>query len=422
MLPRQRIVGIDVCRSMAIIAAMSSHAFVASGAFEHNHSAGMIWFRFFTQLSPPIFIGLFGSMLYIAYRPKFASGQTLAGVQQLLSRSAQCYILYVICVAARVFEGSFSIGYGLRCALLIGVTPFVDILKFYALMLAAAPIIIAVSTRYRFGLAILLGVAVIPHLAHPLWAHLEPLPRVFGRDYLSFPASFLYGGAAGAGGPSLLHGLYLVVYGMWLGRTASALLSGDGAGRNKARHALFIGTVLSALISASLWDWQAPYETVRAISDMSLRNLNHPIYYALGTCAMTVAAWAALEFYDVQRKSFGRPLTFIGASSLFTFSFGNIILILAPRVTTEPLGSLVYGLALLAIVIGMSWTFRWALERGAQEKESGKCGVAARFASFQGKIVARIHETVLWPSRVYAKMLQSLLRNTLPSRVGASTR
>lgn len=407
---------------MAIIAAMSSHAFVASGAFEHNHSAAMIWFRFFTQLSPPIFIGLFGSMLYIAYRPKFASGQTLAGVQQLLSRSAQCYILYVICIAARVFEGSFSIGYGLRCALLIGVTPFVDILKFYALMLAAAPIIIAVSTRYRFGLAILLGLSAIPHLAHPLWAHLEPLPKVFGRDYLSFPASFLYGGAAGAGGPSLLHGLYLVVYGMWLGRTANNLLSGDGAGRNKARHALFIGTVLSALISAGLWDWQDPYGTVRAISDMSLRNLNHPLYYALGTCAMTVAAWAALEFYDVRRGQFGRSLTFIGASSLFTFSFGNIILILAPRVTTQPLGSLVYGLALLAIVIVMSWTFRRALERGAQKRQLGESGVAAWFQSAQGKTVARIHETVFRPSRTYAKMLHSLLRKPSAPIVGDSPR
>ncbi|WP_157004486.1 hypothetical protein [Brevundimonas nasdae] len=281
-------------------------------------------------------------------------------------------------------------------------------MKFYALMLAAAPIIIAISTRYRFGLAILLGLSIIPHLAHPLWAHLEPLPTVFGQDYLSFPASFLYGGAAGAGGPSILHGLFLVIYGMWLGRTANDLLNGDGSRRNKARHALFIGIVLSTLISAGLWNWQAPYGTVRAISDMSLRNLNHPLYYALGTCAMTVAAWAALEFYDVQQKQYARFITFIGSSSLFTFSFGNIILILAPRVTTDPLFTLVYGLALLAVVVIMSLMFRWALDRGAQQRQSGEFGLAARFQSAQGEIVAGIHRAVLKPSQIYAKMLQSI--------------
>ena len=233
---KQRIVGIDVCRSMAIIAATSSHAFVASGAFRFDPSVAMMWFQIATHLATPVFIGLFGSMLYIAYRPKFIYGRDLEGIQQLLSRSAQCYFLYLICILTWVMNGTFSATYGLRCALLIGVTPFVDILKFYTVMLFVAPIIISVSTRFKRGLAILLALAMAPHLAYPLWPPLEPLPIVFGHDYLSLPASFLYGGNSGAGGPSLLHGLILVVYGMWLGKIAEGLINGDKHFRRLARR------------------------------------------------------------------------------------------------------------------------------------------------------------------------------------------
>lgn len=52
-LKRQRIVGIDICRSFAIIAAMGSHSLIAAGAFEHNQGTGMTLLRFFMQLSPP---------------------------------------------------------------------------------------------------------------------------------------------------------------------------------------------------------------------------------------------------------------------------------------------------------------------------------------------------------------------------------
>ena len=403
---KQRIVGIDVCRSMAIIAATSSHAFVASGAFGFDPSVAMMWFQIATHLATPVFIGLFGSMLYIAYRPKFTSGRDLEGIQQLLSRSAQCYFLYLICILTWVVNGTFSAVYGLRCALLIGVTPFVDILKFYTVMLFAAPIIISVSTRFRCGLAILLALAMAPQLAYPLWPPLKPLPLIFGHDYLSLPASFLYGGNPGAGGPSLLHGLILVVYGMWLGKIADGLINGDKHGRRLARQTLLGATILSGLVSAALWDWSDAFGTLNALADMSLRNINHPLYYALGVFGLTIACWAALEFYDLRKQKIGRQLNFIGTTSLFTFSFGNIVLIVAPEIKTGLFGSIVYGIVLLFIVIALSWAFRFMLDDGLAQNIAKQRTFSAIFQSVQSNIISRIKVATRHPSIIYDRFLR----------------
>ena len=404
---RQRIIGIDICRSFAIIAAMGSHSLVASGGFEMNHNAAMTVLRFFMQLSPPLFIGLFGSMLQIAYRPKFAGGDFDAGVRQLLSRAAQCYLLYVTCVAIRFAMGDFSLGYALRCAFLIGVTPFVDILKFYAIMLLVAPAAIFIATRYRLGLAVLIAVSLLPHLAYPLMSNLPLPPPVFGKDYLSFPASFLYGGAPGAGGPSLLHGFFFVFIGMLIGQLAEKLLSSAPGEPRQARRSLLLMLIVSGGISVALWTWQDPYATVRAISDMSLRNHNHPTYFALGTFAMTAAAWVALELYDRRGATFGKGVVFIGSSSLFTFSFGNMLLIAAPKFTLSPAGSLLYGLVLLVAILLLSWSFRRILEIGARQDLEGRHGLARRFYRAQTGLVAAVQRLIIPFGKFYSSIMSA---------------
>jgi len=286
------------------------------------------------------------------------------------------------------------------------VTPFVDILKFYTVMLFVAPIIISVSTRFKRGLAILLALAMAPHLAYPLWPPLEPLPIVFGHDYLSLPASFLYGGNSGAGGPSLLHGLILVVYGMWLGKIAEGLINGDKHFRRLARRTLLGATILSGLVSAALWDWSDAFGTLNALADMSLRNINHPLYYALGVFGLTSACWAALEFYDLREQKIGRQLNFIGSTSLFTFSFGNIALIVAPEIKTGLFGSIAYGIVLLCVVIALSWMFRFMLDDGLAQNIAKQRTFSAIFQYVQSNIIKSIKVATRHPSIIYDRFLR----------------
>jgi len=301
--------------------------------------------------------------------------------------------------------GQFSIGYALRCVLLIGVTPFVDILKFYAVMLLVAPAAIFVVSRYRFGLLGLISLSLLPHLAYPILTNLPAPPSVFGGDYLSFPASFAYGGAVGAGGPSLLHGFFFVCVGMLIGRLAESLLSATPGDATRARRGFAALLLISGAASVAMWNWQAPLATVYAISDMSLRNLNHPQYFALGAFAMTSSAWLALELYDRRDFTFGRGVAFIGSTSLFTFSFGNMLLIIAPHMNLSAHSSMVYGLTLLAAVLALSWLFRKALITGAERRLEGETDVTVYFYIFQTSLVTTIQTSITPLAIFYARRL-----------------
>jgi len=401
----ERIVGIDICRSAAIIAAMASHAMVTSGAFIHNPTDKMTVLRFFFQMAPPIFIGLFGAMIEIAYRPKFEKGDSERGIQQLLSRALQCYLLYALCMVFSALTGDFSAGYALRCLLLMGVTPFVDILKFYAVVLVLAPLFITLSLKARHGLLMLVLASVVIHLSHPYLMRLPPLPQIFGDDYLSFPAGFLYGGAVGPGGPSVLHGLGFVFLGMFLGRMAPRLLGQDHGVRTRARLAMAGIVILTGLTTALMWNWREPFQTATAIADLSLRNDNHPLYFSLGGLTVTLVTWAALEIYDRLGFRLGRGLTFISSTSLFTFSFGNMFLLAAPQLKVGPFGSVIYASALLSLVLLLSWSFKRILSVGLADERARKRTLWARLYSVQSMIVRSLGRAASGPAHAYALVL-----------------
>jgi hypothetical protein len=405
MTKKARIAGIDICRSVAIVAAMTSHCLIEAGAFNFQDSGWITATRFVFQLSPPLFIGLFGSMLHIAYRPKFARGEVEAGVSQLLSRAAQCYLLYALCLLVTWMVGDTSLAYTVRCLLLLGVTPYVDILKFYAVMLVVAPAAIFVASRYRWGLAALFAGSLIPHLAFPIMSSWRPPSDFMASKYLDLPAGFIYGGAQGVGGPSLLHGFYFVVIGMVVGVLAEQLIAQDAGARRRARLSFAAIGAASLFLTAILWSWSDPAATARQIADMTLRNHNHPIYFSLGTFAMVVFAWAALEVYDLRKTRFGREITFVASASLFTFSFGNIVLILAPSFSFGPGGRFVYGGVLLAVVLGLTWLFKWSLKHGDTDSRDGKRTVVATVYRVQHGIVGFVQATMRRPAMAYAKAL-----------------
>mgnify|MGYP001447117256 CR=1 FL=1 len=90
-------------------------------------------------MAPPIFIILFGTMLEIVYKTRFEQGRAVQATSRLLTRALQCYLLYVVTILSMLAAGHTTPGYALRCILMMGVTPYADILKFYTLALAFAP-------------------------------------------------------------------------------------------------------------------------------------------------------------------------------------------------------------------------------------------------------------------------------------------
>lgn len=320
-----RIKGIDICRSVAIGLAMVSHVVVT---FSIGLTGDVLaWVRFAMQMAPATFILLFGSMLEVAYASKFRAGNAEKAITRLLVRSAQCYCLYFISIIPLLIFHDYSILYGIRTALLIGVTPFTDILKFYALALLFAPLMIVI--RLKFGLIpMALGAAFIQAL-YPLIADFRMAVPAQGKDYIGPALAFLYGGSeADVGAPSLLHGLSLVSLGFLVGWCARAFFSDEARQRQKAAYVAFIILACSLCVSAIFWtDTQ---DVLRGIATLEIRNDNHPFYYALGVFCSVSFLLLCLFLFDVVKLNFADKVRFLGSTSLFTFCFGNVLLYAQP--------------------------------------------------------------------------------------------
>ncbi|MFK3690784.1 hypothetical protein ACI2J4_10900 [Agrobacterium tumefaciens] len=377
-----RIVGIDLTRSVAIFFAMLSHVWVitAMDRFWSGPSADLL--RASMALATPTFILLFGTMLEIVYRPKFILGERRLVTMRLFSRAIQCWLLYCLSVVVLyVLSDDYSLKFSLATMMLLGVTPFTDILKFYAVVLFLAPILL--QLRERIGLLPLLFGALVVHAAHPILRGL-PSPADFQMSlYAERVVTFLFGvGDAQLGGPSILHGLSLVIAGMVFGR----LIAGDRAAGSLMKgsvekRAMFLlaGSALALTVGAF-----SGRETLLAeLGDMSLRMDSDPLYFAAGLCgavALTCLAVIVTQGLSDDRKKKMEMFVFFGRTSLFTFAFGNIILYAWMGSAESRTSAVLQALSISAIIIVLSYLFDREMRHGGR--------LAALVGNLQAKITS----------------------------------
>lgn len=351
-----RIVGIDVARSVAILLAMASHVWTASGTNAFIRGSWVDVLLVLMAAATPTFIILFGTMLELVYLPRFIPGQRGTASAKLLSRAVQCWLLYALSVAVLfVMHDNYSAMFSVATVMMLGVTPFTDILKFYAVVLALAPIML--WARCRFGLVALGIGAVAVHFAYPL---LIALPTPTG---LALPIEvnrlwkFLFGlGDAKLGGPSVMHGITMVIAGMAIGRflVSASETQPDAMGLRRRAALLLAGAGLPLAVVFALVD----EATLRDLGNMSLRIAGHPLYFFVGmlfACVLTAAAVLATSRGTSDR--FWRDAAFLGRTSLFTFAFGNMLLyciVFEPESRAEALW---VAAALLVAIIALSFWF-----------------------------------------------------------------
>lgn len=391
-----RIIGLDICRSLAILTVMLSHSLTEAAVFSHYapDNGAINTVRMLIQIAPPVFIILFGSMLEIVYRPRIEAGEGRLVTARLLTRALQCYLLYLLTLLAMLAAGLNSVGYTLRCALLMGVTPYADILKFYTLALAFAPALLFL--RIRIGLPVLLAISLAVHFAYPLIAHIALSGTSEIARYANPVVGFLIGGdQIYVGGPSVLHAMSFVVWGILIGRIV-AILAQEAVPRQQALNAigaLVLMLAASVVTMEAFWNLSAPLETVIHLADLSIRNHNEPIYFAFGLAGALLAIIACLVLYDANGFRLGRSFTFAGKTSLFTFSFGNALLYLAPRLSLSPRGAWLYALLLFLLICLQSYAF-YALQ-------TARAGHSGRFSVWFQRRLGSINEAVArLPQRV----------------------
>lgn len=363
-----RISGVSVCRSVAILLAMWSHVLVTFGARWDGTSYA--WVRFTMQMAPVTFICLFGAMLEISYARKFREGKVEGAIQRMFVRAGQCYVLYAITILALLVAGKYSLGYTIRTIMLIGISPFTDILKFYIFALLSAPLLIII--RIKYGLWPLFIAFVVVQMAHPLVHIFYYTAAEGGKDYIGPVLGFLYGGSnAGVGAPSFIHGMALVCLGMVLGNASSAILGSDTHQRRVGLA--WFGCIVAGSLAGSVFFWTDTVEVLHGIVTLKIRNDNHPFYYALGILATTAFLLICITLFDFFGLRFAERISFIGTVSLFTFCFGNVLLYLQPFGPPSPNN---WGPALLfaALIPLQSWVF-WRLTKVKDPAPASFAGV-----------------------------------------------
>ncbi|TNM62145.1 OpgC domain-containing protein [Aliirhizobium smilacinae] len=386
-----RIIGIDLTRSVAIFFAMLSHVWVVTNMDDFWSGPSADFLRALMALATPTFILLFGTMLEIVYRPRFVAGEQGRVAMRLFSRAIQCWLLYCLSIVVLyLVADGYSLKFSIATMMLLGVTPFTDILKFYAVVLFLAPILLWI--RNRVGLLPLVAIAIAVHVAHPILRGL-PGPLDFHMSmYAERVVTFLFGvGDAKLGGPSILHGTSLIIGGMVFGRLIAGdqIVRSEEAAGNIVKRASYLLAVsaLALLLGAVFYDEKSLAE----LGNMSLRMDSDPLYFAAGICgaiAITSLAVLATQRLSPEVKQRLEKPVFFGRTSLFTFAFGNMILYAWPE-TPAALGSAVLQAVLISIVItGLSYLFDREVRRG------GTLALVIKW--FQARIASFVKMLMVW--------------------------
>lgn len=360
-----RIIGIDLTRSVAILFAMLSHVWVVTAMNNFWSGPSADFLRALMALATPTFVLLFGTMLEIIYRPKFVQGEQRPVTVRLFSRAIQCWLLYCLSVVVLyLVPDGYSLKFSIATMMLLGVTPFTDILKFYTVVLFLAPILLLL--RNKIGLLPLLLAAVAVHAVHPTLRGL-PSPIDFQMSMnAERVATFLFGiGDGRLGGPSILHGLSLIIGGMAFGR----LIAGDraacsGTTGSIAKRASFL--LAASALALALGALLSREDLLAELGDMSLRMDSDPLYFAAGLCgavALTSLAVLATQGLSDNGKKKLEKLVFFGRTSLFTFAFGNMVLYAWPDTPDTRESAVLQAVLISMVIIGLSYLFDREMRR-----------------------------------------------------------
>ncbi len=212
----------------------------------------------------------------------------------------------------------------------------------YFWMVLLAPLLIWPVLRWRiFGILL---VTVPPWLAWDWLTRAEEVNYFWGH----------VAGWGGVTGPSVLHATTFVVFGFLLGALSSRLLR---------------VVLVAAVVGWTVWIFgkhldRLGLETVwQLIAFQEYRRLTHPVYMAFGATGAVVFLAIGWVLGRIPRSPASLRDIFysFGRSSVFTYVFGNLILIFTPQWENIDLtGGLIYGAVfLLGLALVTDDVTRW---------------------------------------------------------------
>jgi hypothetical protein len=311
-----RLTFIDFARTYAVILALLAHAMNAAGASEQLGDAGS-YIRPFTRMSTPLFLLIFGFMIEFIYVVRVPHVGLPAVTRRLRIRSFQCYFAYLITSLASVVGGHNSISEFLGSLVFFTNARFGNILRVYSILLLLSPVIIRLRLKYGQKSILFLLICVV--MSFPML--LEARSYTFGS--FNHVLNVAVGIGPARGGPSIWHATSIMLAGMYL---ASSM---RGGGYSRASSLYFSSLVLLLLsmgLGALLIDDNL-VEIYHKFVGHTYRSSNMVGYYLVGIiCSVSVVTMLFSIIGCRPISSRAEHLLAIGCSSLFSYTFGNILL------------------------------------------------------------------------------------------------
>ncbi|MBD8487900.1 hypothetical protein IFO69_03970 [Echinicola sp. CAU 1574] len=315
-----RIDYLDKYRFFTVTFALISHAILALNLEEVIGQEGISSISFITRSATPSLIILFGIMAEFIYYNRYKSKGN-AIFSKLIYRSFLCYLVFVLLSIVTFLVGKKSISGLMGSALLLKSTSYSNIFVMYFFwLLLCIPIL---KLRHKLG----------------FWGLLGLVGAIWTIDYfiiaktveLSSPFNFIGGVLLGIGrdwGPSIFHGITLIVCGMLF---ADFLLNKVSTPSTKTIIAIImIGSIVATSITIFNIGFVEYVENI--VDPRAYRFKNNILYYLYGlniTCLIIIFSY--LSNLLIKGK-LSNNINFLGSSTFSYFVIGNMILIIFPTI------------------------------------------------------------------------------------------
>lgn len=312
----KRLAFIDAARTYAVLLVLLAHALNATGTFARIGAESLL-IQQFTRMATPLFVFIFGFMIEFVYVRKAMHLGPAAVRPRLFARSLHCYCAYALTSLSSAVGGHKTYGDVLASLVFFNNSRFGNILRVYAVLLLAVPWLI--KLRIRFGPVFLLLALNVVLLSSAVLV----TAKSFSFGPLDYPLNILCGIGPVTGGPSIWHSLSFLLAGMYV---ATGLQEMDNAPLPAFRTASAFLLITVSLLGLILID-DAPGTAWHKFVDFSYRSRNMAGYYIIGILCSTTVMLLFAMFLGTRAVPFPFSVLLpLGHSSLFAYTFGNILL------------------------------------------------------------------------------------------------
>ncbi len=335
---KERVYFVDFARSYAIFLALFDHSLNDFNIWSNYPFEQYAFIKLFTSSATPTFLFLFGMMLELVYLKRLREKGLSSIRPQLIKRSFQCYLGFILTSLAGVIGGYLTIKGLIGSSFFAVNNHYGNILKIYCVLIVLAmPLLMF---RKKWGVWPIVVICCSYWIFYPLTIQIH----IENGNINNFTSSMF--GIGNSGGPSVLHSLSIVSIGM----LSATFIDFNNKWKFPKMNLILLSILISAIV-LFLFDmsWN---QFIDNYFSNEFRYNNHPLYYlvSLSLAVILVLLFSTIVPLGVKIKPWTSYLLVFGRNSLSAFTIGNIILNIIYQETRDQTFSILIVIAFIVFV------------------------------------------------------------------------